>query len=478
MARILVVDDEPGICRLLESEFSELGHDSVTVGTVADALKQSGSQEFDVVFLDVRLPDGNGLEALPILRDGPGAPEVIIMTGYGDPDGAELAVKNGAWDYLEKPPSMDQFSLALRRSLEYRHSKQNSQALRVLDRVGVIGESRSIKECLNLAAEAAATDANVLIAGETGTGKELFAKVLHSNSARANEPFVVVDCASLPENLVESVLFGHEKGAFTGADRARSGLLQQADKGTLFLDEVGELPLFMQKKLLRALQEHSFRPVGGASEKRSDFRLLAATNRDLQEMVDNGRFRDDLLFRLKTFAIKLPPLRDRLDDIEDLVVHFSNRLCNKYQIPLKGFSPDFFDLLRTYGWPGNVRELFNTLEMVLSRCIDEPVLFGQHLPVELRAKGIRSTIGQRASGKPAPAVVSGDGSFDKLLDQDEDLPSFKDFRDNCVDMLERHYLEKLLLETGNDRNEAMRISGLAKTRLYGLLKKHDLAFIK
>ena len=479
MARILVVDDEPGICRLLESEFAELGHESVSVGTVSDALKQSGSREFDVVFLDVRLPDGNGLEALPILREGPGNPEVIIMTGYGDPDGAELAVKNGAWDYLEKPPSMDQFNLALHRSLEYRHQKQNSQGLRVLERAGVIGESPRHNAVPELGRPSRVHRRQRADHRRDGHGQGAFRQGVARQQRQGQcGPFVVVDCASLPENLVESVLFGHEKGAFTGADKARPGLLQQADHGTLFLDEVGELPLFMQKKLLRALQEHSFRPVGGASEKHSDFRLLAATNRDLQYMVDEGQFRDDLLFRLKTFVIKLPPLRDRLDDIEDLAVHFINRLCNKYQIPLKGFSPDFFDLLRTYDWPGNVRELFNTLEMVLSRCIAEPVLFGQHLPVELRAKGIRSTIGQGGGGQTLVSTHAGHNAFDEVLERAGQLPNFKDFRDNCVDVLERQYLERLLLETGSDRNEAMRVSGLAKTRLYGLLKKHDLSFMK
>ncbi|MDP3286285.1 MAG: sigma-54 dependent transcriptional regulator, partial [Desulfobacterales bacterium] len=378
MASILIVDDELDIRDLLEGEFSDLGHEIETAGSVKDALALGSAKTFDVVFLDVRLPDGSGLEALKELHNGPGEPEIIIMTAHGDPDGAELAVKSGAWDYLEKPVSIDHFTLTLQRAIRFREQSRLTDVLVVMDHEGVIGESPRMKACLELVAKAAPTQANVLITGETGTGKELLANLIHRNSPRAGKPFIVVDCASLPENLVESVLFGHEKGAFTGADRSKPGLLQESNHGTLFLDEIGELPYSVQKSLLRVLQEHCYRPVGAIHEQRSNFRLLAATNRNLESMVEKGSFRQDLLFRLRTFTIELPPLRDRSCDIKALAIHFSNKLCHRFGIPEKGFSQDFFQMLEAYYWPGNVRELSNTMELALAQAYGEPILFAKH----------------------------------------------------------------------------------------------------
>ena len=472
MASILIVDDEQDIRDLLEGEFSDLGHHIRTAGSVKESMALGLAIAFDVVFLDIRLPDGSGLELLPQLRHGPGNPEIIIMTAFGDPDGAELAVKNGAWDYLEKPVSMDHFNLTLQRAIRFREQARQTESLVVMDYEGVIGESARMKTCLQLVAQAAPTQANVLITGETGTGKELFANLIHRNSPRANKPIVVVDCASLPEKLVESTLFGHVRGAFTGADRPNPGLLQEANHGTLLLDEIGELPISAQNNFLRVLEEHRYRPVGGIQEKSSDFRLIAATNRDLQDMVKIGTFRQDLLFRLKTFTIKMPPLRDRSGDVKNLAIHFANKLCQRFGIREKGFSQDFLEMLERYDWPGNVRELSNTMELVLAQTYDEPILFAKHLPVEIRAKGIKSMVSKKihedsGSQKNRAAVTESNSQ--------EQMPTFREYRDRHLVAIEKEYLQMLIAKAEGNYKTALKTANLARTRLYELLKKHNLS---
>jgi two-component system NtrC family response regulator len=358
VANILIIDDDEEMCYALSRMFGPQGHYANCAGSIAQGLEQTGSGNIDVVFLDVRMPDGNGLEALPHIQTSPSAPEVIIITGFGDADGAEIAIKSGAWDYIEKGCSTREMSLPLLRALEYRkqkqHAREGAKSIMALKRDGIIGASPKLTDCLDLLAQAAASETSVLITGETGTGKELFARAIHANSSRAKGPFIVVDCAALPETLVESVLFGHEKGAFTGADKSSEGLVRQAGGGTLFLDEVGELPPTTQKSFLRVLQEHRFRPVGSKKELESDFRLVAATNRNMDKMAQEGHFRDDLLFRLKSFVIELPALRERSEDIRELARHHIDRFCEKYGLTPKGFSPEFLDTLKAHPWPGNI----------------------------------------------------------------------------------------------------------------------------
>jgi len=297
------------------------------------------------------MPDGSGLEIIPKLKAVRSSPEIIAITGLGDPDEAEIAIQNGAWDYIEKPASFETLKLPIIRALEYRAERRPGNSSTVLKRNGIIGDSRRITSCLEILAQAASSNVNVLITGETGTGKELFAKAIHSNSSRAGRNFVVVDCTALPETLVESVLFGHARGAFTGADRSEEGLIKQADGGTLFLDEIGELPFLIQKRFLRVIQEHRFRPVGGRQETESDFRLVAATNRNLESMVREGRFREDLFHRLRTISIELPPLRELLEDIKKLTVFYMNALCERFGIVPKGASPEFWEVVTAYKWP-------------------------------------------------------------------------------------------------------------------------------
>ncbi|MEJ2081505.1 MAG: sigma-54 dependent transcriptional regulator, partial [Acidobacteriota bacterium] len=409
-ASVLVIDDDQSIRRLLSGIVERMGYHAVGAGSAREGVAATLMRAFDVVFLDVRLPDQSGLEILPEIRSTASAPEVIIITGAGDPAGAEMAIKGGAWDYVEKQSPIERQVLSLVRALQYRMERRSSSSRVAPRRDGIIGSSSALSACLDQAADAALTDANVLITGETGTGKELFARAIHQNSRRHSRNFVVVDCAALPESLVESSLFGYEKGAFTGADRTQDGLIKQADKGTLFLDEVGELPPSMQKAFLRVLQERRYRRIGGKTETESDFRLIAATNRDLETMVHSGGFRDDLLFRLQTVAIELPPLRVRAKDVEELVVHHVTRLCNKYEMQMPGFSPEFLEAIEAYDWPGNVRELVNALERALAMAQHDPVLFEKHLPTYIRVKVARNRVRSRvpkADGVPDPPDETG-----------------------------------------------------------------------
>lgn len=331
MARILVVDDE-SLIRVLVADVGEsLGHEVLTAASIKEGqdLAQRG---VDIVLLDVLLPDGDGLAHVETFSQLPGRPDVIIITGHGNADAAESALRSGAWEYLVKPLRVRDLSKALTQAVQWRNSR-DSQSRSLLRHPDIIGESPALAEALEALREAAASNVNVLITGETGTGKELFASALHANSLRASGPFVTVDCTTLPETLVEAHLFGHARGAFTGADRAREGLLAAADHGTLFLDEVGELPLPVQGAFLRALELRRFRPVGEVREVESDFRLVAATNRDLDDMVGMDLYRSDLRFRLRGMTIHVPPLRRRAEDIPLLAEHFTARYCQRHELP-------------------------------------------------------------------------------------------------------------------------------------------------
>jgi two-component system NtrC family response regulator len=467
MANVLIIDDDKLVCDSIANVIKSMGHIPTSVFTLKEGLEKVHSKDFEIVFLDVRMPDGSGLNILRDVQETPSFPEVIIITGFGDPDGAELAITNGAWDYIEKPLSVRGIKLPFSRALQYYEEKKRASSSVSLKRKGIIGESAQITACLDILAQAATSDANVLIEGETGTGKELFAWAVHQNSPRVNHNFVVVDCAALPETLVESVLFGHRKGAFTGADSTQEGLIKQADKGTMFLDEVGELPHSLQKSFLRVLQERRFRPVGGKLEVRSDFRLVAATNRDLEKMVRDGKFREDLLHRLRTLVIKLPPLRDIQEDLEDLVTYYIRKLCNKYKINIKGISPGFWDVLHSYDWPGNTRELIQALERAIIASRDESTLFPKHLPHHIRIKLIRASVGdhkgKRISLNKEAAESTGD------------LPRLQEVREAAIDEVEKQYLQDLMVITARDIKRACKISGLSRSRLYTLLKKHKIS---
>ncbi len=461
MIRILVIDDDSKICLFFSKLLKQMGYEFEIAHTLKEGRAFFKSQEFDLVLLDLELPDGNGLDLLPEFTGGHHSPEVIIITGTGDARGAELAFKYGAWDYVQKPFLLDEVSLPITRALQYRKEKLTTPHLIPLVRSDIIGESNAVKKCLEEVGKAASTDASVLITGETGTGKELFAKAIHENSKRAGNPFIAVDCGALPETLVESTLFGHEKGAFTGAGKKQDGLLVQANGGTLMLDEVGDLPLTAQKSFLRTLQERTVRPIGGNKEIPVNIRLVAATNLDLDQMVKENTFRQDLLYRIRAMEIKLPPLRDRQTDIEEIAVKKLHELANRYKMETKAISSEFFKILSKHNWPGNVRELINVLEYVLASAGSDPTLFPKHLPPEYRMSELEFD----PVLSPTPQIPGTISSREK-----NELPSFADYRTT----LEKNYLKELILRSNGDRKIACNISGISQSRLYGLLKKHGL----
>ena len=459
MAHILIIDDDPDICLVFTKLLKQMGHDSSAAHTLKEGLALSRKRSFEIVLLDLKLPDGNGLDILPDLRRASSEPEIIIITGTGDIRGAEMAFKYGAWDYVQKPFLLDEVSLPIIRALQYRRERRASTPPTALIRSKIVGESDALLRCLGEVAKASATDAGVLITGETGTGKELFARAIHENSKRASSPFIAVDCGALPDTLVESTLFGHEKGAFTGAQKKQEGLIIQAHGGTLMLDEVGDLPLAVQKSFLRTLQEKSVRPIGGKSEKPVDFRLVAATHLDLDQMVKEKRFRADLLYRIRAIGIRLPPLRERGKDIEAIALKKIHELAQRYGIETKAISPEFFKTLATHPWPGNVRELINVLEYALASAGDDPTLFSKHLPLTYRVARLSFDPVPEQKSSPMVAIA---------LNEGDSLPSLQDFRVR----MEKEYLKKLLNTVKGNREKASRISGISQSRLYGLLNKY------
>jgi len=464
MAKVLIIDDDELFSGALQEALGGGGMEIHCCSRLLQGLMFVRVEDFDVVFLDVMLPDGNGLAYLEEIRGCGSQPEVIILTGAGTADSAELAIECGAWDYIQKPSSIGAMRFQLARALQYREEKGKTRR-NSLHIEGIAGSSRKMKDCLEVIAEVAATDVTVLITGETGTGKELFAHAIHRNSNRAGKNFIVVDCAALQENLTESVLFGHEKGAFTGAAQSHKGLIKHADEGTLFLDEIGELPLNMQKVFLRVLQERRFRPLGASREESSEFRLIAATNRNLNEMAEAGLFRKDLLYRLDGHNIKLPSLREHKEDMVEIAIHHTAKICRRSGIDIKKLSPDFVDALLAYDWPGNVRELVHALERAIASALSSPTIFRRHLPTTIRVRLAQQTLG---AGTPAPDDLSPQGDF-------RGCPKLKDVREAAYAEIEKKYLRNLLEMTAGNIDQACSLSALSRRRLYELLKKHSIS---
>ncbi len=447
---------------MLSKMVKKIGHNVIFKNTIQEGLSEVRSVYFDIVFLDVKLPDGDGLDVLPEILEVSALPEVIIMTGSGCKNSAKLAIKYGAWDYIEKPSSIEVMKLSFIRALQYRREKSKQRVVSLLEKGGIVGDSPEINRCLKLAANAAKSDVNVLITGETGTGKELFARAIHKNSSRSKNELVVVDCATLTDNLIESTLFGHDKGAFTGAERQRQGLIKEADHGTLFLDEVGELPLLQQKAFLRVLQEHKFRPIGSKMDESSDFRLITATNRDLEEMVRIGTFRKDLFFRIQALGINIPPLRERHGDIRDITSSYLSKMSCRYGMGIKGYSPEFFEAITTYSWPGNVRELVYSIENALSESLGEPTLFPIHLPGYIRLQLVKEAgIGQ----------LENSSLHREEKDKSDVFPNLKDL----IYVTEKKYFQDLMTCFKGNMVEISRTSGLSRSNIYTRLKKYNIS---
>ena len=366
---VLVVDDERPTRILMERELPQSGCKVVAVPSGEEALEVLSRQEFDVVLLDLKMPGLGGVETLRRLRSSGVTAEVVVLTGHPDVDTAIEAMKLGAYDYLTKPFKLSEVEAVLRRAAEKRQLQEENTALRRMvgrrdDGSVILGESQAMRFLLEMVQRVAGSSAPVLISGETGTGKGLIARTLHQASPRGDQPFLVINCSAFQDQLLESELFGHEKGAFTGAASAKAGLFEVAHRGTVFLDEVAEMSPAMQAKLLQVLDTGELRRVGGTKERRVDTRIFAATNKDLHEEVRAGRFREDLFFRLNVVSLAVPPLRDRKEDIPPLVEHF----FRQFRLPgqqKKSVSPEVMRLLMQYAWPGNVRELANTIERLV-----------------------------------------------------------------------------------------------------------------
>jgi DNA-binding NtrC family response regulator len=441
MARILVVDDDAVTCRLLGEVLRGEGTVVWDVDPRA-ALGRLGSEDIDLAIFDMQMPEMGGLELLRRVRDRrPGLP-VVIMTAFGSIDTAVDAIASGAVDYVSKPMNLDELRATVRRALGRRAEEQAAVPVQGDAMAGMVGRTPSMIEVYKTIARVAAGPSTVLILGESGTGKELVARAIHDHSPRRSRPFVAVECSAIPENLLESELFGHVRGSFTGAVADRAGLFAEAGGGTIFLDEIGEISTALQVKLLRVLQEHEVRPVGGSQWRPVDVRVLAATNIDLGQAVAEGRFRSDLFYRLKVVTISLPPLRDRREDIPLLVDHLLRRAARQCEKDVAGVSEAALRVLRAYHWPGNVRELAHVLERSVALAQGQ-VVGAEDLPEEVRGGG----------GPPADLLG--------------DRPT--------LDELKRRYIQRVLEENAGNVSRAAAVLGVDRRSLYRMLDRHGIS---
>ena len=383
-ARVLVVDDEPMVCLALTNWLEEENYFAQAVEDGPQAVKAVREENWDIVLLDLRMPGMDGMEVLKQVKEIAPQTVVIMMTAYASIPGAVLAMQEGAYDYIVKPLDVDQLTLMLKRIVEHQQLITENILLRKrlteqYEYEDIIGRSEAMQEVFSMIKAVTDTNATVLITGETGTGKELVARAIHSNSSQRYGPFVATSCGALPETLLESELFGYEKGAFTGADRTKKGRFELANEGTLFLDEVGDISMKTQIRLLRVLQEKSFSRLGGTEQIKVDVRLVSATNRDLVAAIEEGSFRSDLYYRLNVVSIQLPPLRERIDDVPLLAAHFINKYNVEFNKKFDRVDRKAMDFMMDYHWPGNVRELENVIERAI--VIDQgPQMKVKHLP--------------------------------------------------------------------------------------------------
>jgi two-component system response regulator PilR (NtrC family) len=397
-SRILVVDDERSMREFLEIFFRREGYDVTTCDSVDEALLAVESDDFDLVITDLQMPDRSGLELLAAVREGSPETPVVMITAFGTTETAIAAMKQGAQDYITKPFKVDEIAVVVEKALEKKSLASENRRLRTqlrsqMRQRSLIGNSGPMQRVYDLIGQVAETKTNVLIQGESGTGKELVARAIHDQSDRSEKPFVAVNCAAIPDNLLESELFGHVKGAFTGAVQNKPGLFETADAGTLFFDEIGELSPALQVKLLRAIQDKSIRRVGGNNDQRVDVRIVAATNCRLEEEVAAGRFREDLYYRLNVIEIMLPPLRERPEDVPLLVHHFVEKYADELGKPLSGCTEEALDALMDHDFPGNVRELENVIERAVALTRESEIRRDALPPSVLRRK--ESTLASR-----------------------------------------------------------------------------------
>ncbi len=447
---ILIVDDDLAHRTMLRTLLGGWGYNVAEADDGEKAIEAVHQKPFDLILMDIRMVKVSGLEALAGIKKLNPAIPVVIMTAYASVETAVKALKDGAYDYLTKPLDFDELKLTIERAMEHTHLKEENRHLREslasqFNRQNLIGRSPTMARLMDTIAQVAPSEATVLITGESGTGKEMIAGAIHFNSLRKDGPFVKINCAAITETLLESELFGHEKGAFTGADRRKEGKFRQAEGGTIFLDEVSEMSPAMQVKLLRVLQEREITRVGGDEVIRVDVRVIAATNKDLIREMEAGRFRDDLYYRLNVVTINVPPLRERREDIPLIAQHFLNMFAKKNHKSIKGFTPQVMDRLLKYNWPGNVRELMNAVErgVVLSR---SDYLNEGELVLALRDQ-----------------ILPEEASSLKI--STEEMP---------LEAVEKDAIMKTLEMAGGNKSEAARRLGITRRTLHIKLKKYGM----
>lgn len=443
-AQLLIVDDDQITLDLLREVLTKEGYKVYTALSGEEAIALGMDHLFDVVITDVRMGEMDGMEVLKSFKKLSSEPSVIVITAFGSMDTAIEAIRQGAFDYISKPFRLEEIKLTVKRALEQKRILEENKFFRqeLLEKYqikNVVGRSPQMLQVYKTIAKVADSKSTILIYGERGTGKELIARSIHYNSNRNHRPFIPVDCASLVETLMESELFGHVRGAFTGAHSTKKGLIEEADGGTLFLDEIGNLSLTVQAKLLRFLQEHEIKRVGGTESIKVDVRIIAATNQPLEPLIKANKFREDLFDRLNVVSISLPPLRERKEDIPLLANYFLRRFAQENQKNVSHFSPEALDLLTQYSWPGNVRELEHTIERAVI-LTNYPVILPEDLPKKLFEE-------VRESGFKFP---------EKLLPLKE---------------IEKRYVVKVLEETGGNKKKASEILGIDRTTLYRILER-------
>ncbi len=460
MASILYVDDEPSIGVVLDDILTQAGHKAIGASTVVQALQVLSRETIDLVISDYRMPGLNGLEFLQLLQQEGYDVPVIIITGYASIEHAVVAIKAGAIDYVTKPIRAQQLELAVEQALEFvRLKRENDKLHRELMQVRhereIIGESASVRRILQTIATVAPTRATVLLQGESGTGKELIARAIHDESDRRGKPFIKLNCAALPDGLIESALFGHEKGAFTGAVKRVVGAFERADGGSLLLDEISEMKLELQSKLLRVLQEQEFERVGGNSAIRVDVRVIATTNRDLAMCTAAGEFREDLYYRLAVVPIVIPPLRERPEDIPPLAYRFALATASEIGKELRAIAPETLQMLQAYPWPGNVRELQHAVERAV--ILSNDAVLTPHV-FDAQRLGINSPLAQQALRRTTPtgvAISVHGGGAAVLPPNAVVLTSFN------VNEAERVLIERALQATGNNRTRTAELLGIS-----------------
>jgi two-component system nitrogen regulation response regulator GlnG len=456
MPTLLVIDDEPSILHAFRRAFRDPALSLVTASTAGEGLDLVRSARPDVILLDIHLPDLSGLEAFRHIKEIDARTPVVFITGHGTTDTAIEAMKLGAYDYLLKPLELNALRELVGRALEISRL-MHVPALLAADPTGpgpaevLVGRSPAMQEIYKAIGRVAPQDVTVLILGESGTGKELVARAIYSHSKRAGGPFLTINCSAIPETLLESELFGHEKGAFTGADRMRIGKFEQCSGGTLFLDEIGDMTPLTQSKLLRVLQEQRFERVGGNETITTDVRLIAATNRPLEEMVAREEFRGDLYYRLNVFTILLPPLRERTDDLPDLVRHFLQRYSKELGKDVHGVAPEALAVLQRYPWPGNVRELQSVLKQAMLHATG-PVLVPAFLPAAIQ------------NGTPPKPTASQAPELERYIHERLQAGS-QDLYAETLALMERQLLTAVLRHTQGNQLQAAKILGITRGSL-------------